>query len=286
MWKVERGLQKLYAVIGDPISHSMSPAMHNDWLQHYHIDAHYHAFHIKNENLKDAVKGFRAMGVSGFNITIPHKVAIMPYLDEIDPLAQTIGAVNTVVNEDGKLIGFNTDGIGYLNGIQPYFPSIQNKKVLIIGAGGAARAIYFSMAYERVEHIDIANRTIEKAQNLQQECPYDVSTKTMTIEEAEELVGQYDLIVQTTSIGMKPYIDSQPISLQHLRETTVVSDIIYNPFETKFLQTARLKGAKTQNGIDMLVYQGALAFEKWTGIAPDTDRIKIKLGKQLGGIKC
>lgn len=260
--------------------------MHNEWFRYYNIDAHYHAFHIKAEDLKDAVNGFRAIGISGFNVTVPHKVSIIPFLDGIDPLAQTIGAVNTVVNEDGKLIGFNTDGSGYLKGIQSYFPTIKDKKVLIIGAGGAARAIYFSMAYEGVEQIDIANRTVQKAETLQQECPYDVSTLAMTIEEAESLVGQYDLIIQTTSIGMKPKMDSQPISLHHLKETTFVSDIIYNPLETKFLQTARLNGAKTQNGIDMFVYQGALAFEKWTGIAPDTIQMKLNIGKQLGGIEC
>lgn len=276
-------MKKLYAVIGDPIAHSMSPLMHNDLFQFYGIDAHYQALQVKEQALADAVRGLKAINISGFNITIPHKVAVMPLLDEIDPLAQAIGAVNTVVNKEGNLIGYNTDGSGYVRGLQNYLADLQDKKVLIIGAGGAARAIYFTMAHEGVNHIDLANRTAEKAASLAHDCPYDVITKALTLSEAEDNLASYDLIIQTTSIGMVPKTECEPISLHNLRETAFVSDIIYNPFETLFLKNSRLKGAGTQNGLDMFVLQGALAFEKWTGIFPDTERMKKIVEKQLGG---
>lgn len=279
-------MKKLFAVIGDPIAHSMSPLMHNDLFQHYGIDAHYHAFAIKEKNLQDAVKGFRAIGLSGFNVTVPHKIAIMAYLDHIDPLAESIGAVNTVVNENGKLIGYNTDGSGFVRGLKSRLSTIQNKKVLIIGAGGAARAIYFTLGHEGVTEIDLTNRTIEKAVVLSEECPYEVSTSILTLSEAEANLNVYDIIIQTTSIGMAPQTEYDPLSIHHVRENALVSDIIYNPLETKLLKTAKEHGALTQNGIEMFVYQGALAFEKWTGIMPDVNRMATFVKKQLGGTKC
>lgn len=279
-------MKKLYAVIGDPVAHSMSPFMHNDLFQYYEIDAHYHAFAIKEKTLKDAIHGFRAIGIDGFNVTVPHKVAIMPLLDKIDPLAEAIGAVNTVINIDGQLIGYNTDGSGFVQGLLSKLTSIMNKKVLLIGAGGAARAIYFTLAHEGVTDIDITNRTISKGEELAKECPYEVDTSILTLEDAEERLGQYDIIIQSTSIGMEPHIECKPLSLHNLSKSSFVSDIIYNPLETSFLQMAREKGAGTQNGIEMFVYQGALAFEKWTGIMPDTNRMTIKVKHKLGGTTC
>lgn len=279
-------MKELFAVIGDPIAHSKSPIMHNEWFKAHEINAHYHAFHITEHHLEDAIKGFRAIGISGFNVTVPHKVGIIPLLDEIDPLAQTIGAVNTVVNKEGKFIGYNTDGIGFIKGLEPYLSSIQDKKVLMVGAGGAARAIFFSMAFEGVKHIDIVNRSVQKAQSLRDECPYDVSTEVLTGKEAEDRLDQYDLIIQTTSIGMAPYEDQVPLSLHNISPNAFVSDIIYNPSTTKLLSTARSKGATIQNGMDMFVLQGALAFEKWTGILPEIKQMKEKLEHLLGGIKC
>lgn len=276
-------MQKLYAVIGDPIAQSMSPIMHNDLFQFYGIDAHYHAFAIKEKNLEIAVNGFRAIDLAGFNVTVPHKVAIMPLLDEIDPLAKSIGAVNTVVNVNGRLIGYNTDGSGFVHGLKSKLPSIVNKKVLIIGAGGAARSIYFTLASVGVGTIDLTNRTLEKAKGLSYDCPYEVQTSILTLSEAEEQLAVYDIIIQTTSIGMAPQTECKPISLHNLRENTFVSDIIYNPLETEFLKRAKERGAITENGIAMFVNQGALAFEKWTGILPDTNRMAITVQKQLGG---
>ncbi|WP_428912635.1 shikimate dehydrogenase [Niallia sp. Krafla_26] len=279
-------MKKLYGVIGDPVAHSMSPVMHNDLFELYSIDATYVAFHVKPDDLEDAVKGFKAIGLSGLSVTVPHKQSIMSFLDEIDPLAQAIGAVNTVVNENGRLVGYNTDGSGYLEGIKKEVPSFADKEILLIGAGGAARGIYFTLAQAGLKNIDIANRTTPKADYLVENCPYPRNSQVLNLEEAEEQLAKYDLIVQTTSIGMHPDVESSPISVENLRPTALVSDIIYSPLETKIMREAKRKGARTQNGIPMFAYQGALQFEKWTGIFPDIERMQSVCLKQLGGKKC
>jgi shikimate dehydrogenase len=276
-------VKKLFAVLGDPIGHSMSPIMHNDLFSYYQINGTYLPFQVKSENLSDAVNGLKALGTGGFNVTVPHKSAIIPYLDGVDDLALSIGAVNTVVNEDGKLIGYNTDGPGFLKGLERHVPSLTGQKVLIVGAGGAARAIYFTLAQNKPSVIDIANRTVGKAAGLVKDCPFSVPSKAISLEEANEELGDYDLIVQTTMIGMHPKVSEQPIQLAHLKKQALVCDIIYNPLTTQLLQEAQQKGARIQNGIDMFVYQGALAFEKWTGIFPDIDRMRNNVLKQLGG---
>jgi shikimate dehydrogenase len=279
-------MKKLYGVIGDPIAHSMSPAMHNDAFEKYELDATYVPFHVTPENLQDAVKGFKAIHLSGLSITVPHKTAIMPFLDEIDPLAEAIGAVNTMVNEGGRFIGYNTDGLGYLKGIKQVVPSFIDRKMLLIGAGGAARAIYFTMAQAGLKNIDIANRTLSQAEFLVENCPFPKNSEVLSLKDAENQLSKYDIIVQTTSIGMHPNVDSSPISVDHLKPTAFVSDIIYTPLETKLLRDAKQKGARTQNGLPMFTHQGALQFEMWTGIFPDTDRMESVCLKQLGGKTC
>jgi len=279
-------MKKLYGVIGDPVAHSLSPLMHNDLYDLYSIDATYVSFHVKPENLQDAVKGFKAINISGLSITVPHKTAIMPLLDAIDPLAEAIGAVNTIVNDHGRFIGYNTDGMGYLEGIKREVPSFTDKNMLLIGAGGAARAIYFTMAQAGLKNIDIANRTISQAEYLVENCPFPKNSQVLSLKEAEEQLSKYDFIVQTTSIGMHPNVDSSTISVNNLKSTAFVSDIIYSPLETKILKDAKQKGARTQNGIPMFAYQGALQFKMWTGIFPDIDRMQSVCLKQLGGKIC
>lgn len=282
----EDKMKKLYGVIGDPIAHSMSPVMHNDLFNYYAIDATYLPLHVQSDNLEAAVKGFKAIGIGGFNVTIPHKTSIMPLLDEIDPLAEAIGAVNTVVNVEGLLKGYNTDGRGFVLGIRDKLSSLGDQKVLLVGAGGAARAIYFSLAEAGVKRIDICNRTLEKGLEIANGCAFPVETEVIDRYTSEKQLEQYDLIVQTTSIGMAPNITESPLTIQKLKQNCVVSDIIYNPLETKFLQEAAAAGVKVQNGIDMFVNQGALAFEKWTGIFPDTERMRQNVLRQLGGSSC
>lgn len=276
-------MNKLFAVIGEPIAHSMSPAMHNGLFQHYEMNAHYQPLLVKRDDLKDAIKGLKAIGIAGFNVTVPHKETVIPFLDKLDPLAEAIGAVNTVVNENGKLVGYNTDGAGYVKGLLGELSSINDRNILIIGAGGAARAIFFTLARSGVNRLDLCNRTIAKAESIYNDCPYQVSSTVLRNEEAENKLATYDLIIQTTPIGMSPHIESLPLSLQNVQSHTFVSDIIYNPLETRFLQEAKKKGARIQNGLNMFVNQGALAFEKWTGIFPDTDRMKATILQQLGG---
>lgn len=274
-------MEKLFAVIGDPIAHSMSPVMHNDLFSLYKLDARYDFQLIKRGHLEEGLQELREKQIAGFNVTIPHKTAIIPLLDEVDPLAKAIGAVNTVVNNHGKFIGYNTDGIGYVRGLQEIVPQLKGKKVLMIGAGGAARAIYFTLASEGVSEIDIANRTVENGINLINTCPFVVHSKALSIQEGENSADHYEIIIQTTSIGMSPREADSPFSVAQIKAGTIVSDIIYNPLETKFLKQAKQKGALIQNGLPMFVYQGALAFEKWTTIFPDTKRMKETVLKNL-----
>lgn len=276
-------MKRLFAVLGDPIAHSMSPSMHHDLLSFYKIEGEYLPFQVKREDLGDAVKGLKALGTAGFNVTVPHKSAIIPYLDEVDELALNIGAVNTVVNQAGKLVGYNTDGIGFIKGLESHLPSLMGKKALIIGAGGAARAIYFSLAQLNSFDVDLANRTVEKAAELIKACPFPNASRALSLEAAAENLAEYDLIIQTTLIGMHPRVSEMPIDLRKLRKQTIVCDIIYNPLYTLFLQRAKEQGAIVQNGLEMFVYQGALAFEKWTGIFPDVNRMRTNVVQQLGG---
>lgn len=279
-------MKKLYAVIGDPIAHSMSPQMHNELFQHYAIDAHYQPLLVKPEHLNEAVSGLKAIGIAGFNVTIPHKTEIIRYLDEVDPLANQIGAVNTVVNLNGRLIGYNTDGLGFLVGLSSKITDFIAQTILIIGAGGAARAIFYTLAKSGVKTLDLCNRSIDKAEQLIESCPYKTNSKALSLEEAENNLQSYGIIIQTTNIGMEPYNDQLPINVSLIKKGSVVSDIIYNPLETVFLNEAKKKEAITQNGVDMFVHQGALAFEYWTGISPDINQMKKNVLEQLGGTKC
>ncbi|MED3790204.1 shikimate dehydrogenase [Peribacillus frigoritolerans] len=280
-------MKKIYGVMGDPIAHSMSPDIHNDAFEKENIEAVYHHFHVTKEGLNDAVKGMKALGIEGFNITIPHKTSIIPFLDEVDELALAIGAVNTVVNKNGRFIGYNTDGKGFFKSLcDEISGDIKAKKTLVIGAGGAARAIYFTLVKEGVKQVDIANRTKERAAQLVSDCPYDKVSKALSIIEAEESLSQYDLIIQTTSSGMSPELDHSPLKVDQLKTGAIVSDIIYNPLQTKLLREAGEKGAETQNGLGMFINQAALAFEIWTGIMPNTARMTDIVLNKLGGNTC
>ena len=280
-------MEKVYGVIGNPISHSLSPLIHNHCFANENIVAAYHAFLVKKENLSLAVRGMKAIGIHGFNVTIPHKEAIIPYLDKVDPLAKEIGAVNTVVLRNDSYIGYNTDGIGFVRGLKEAIQKekVEQKKVLIIGAGGAARAIYYSLLAEGFTNVDLANRSVERARQLISGSTYASRnfSNTYSLAEAEENLEQYDILIQTTSVGMSPRTEESPLTLEKVKKYTYVFDIIYNPFETKFLTLAKEKGCHIYNGIDMFVYQGAYAFQLWTGIWPDTEVMKKLVINRLGG---
>lgn len=279
-------MKNMIGLIGHPVAHSKSPVMHNAIFNQMKLPFVYHAFDVKSDELGQAVSGMMALGFKGFNVTIPHKVAVMDYLDEIDEEALVIGAVNTVVSRNGKWVGYNTDGKGFVLSLKTILSKpLQDSNVLIIGAGGAARAIYTSIVKSGVRRIDLANRSIDKAEQLIALNHSHQFSDAFSIDSAADKICEYDIVINATSIGMSPDVEAIPISLHHLKRGTVVSDIIYNPFQTKWLTIAKEKGAIVQNGIGMFVEQGALAFEQWTGLKPDVDLMNEIVTKELGGTK-
>ena len=276
-------MKKWYAVIGNPIEQSMSPSMHESWFSENSIDASYVPIQVTREGLGDAVASLKRLGCSGWNVTVPHKSTIIQYLDQLDPTAEMMNAVNTVeVLSDGRLFGSNTDGDGFVCSLEEAFPAerFRNKKTLVIGAGGAARGISHALNNAGYGPIVFVNRTIERAQQLSNEM---VGSSVMTIGEAEDSLSEFGLIVQTTSVGMNFAHQGIPIKLDNLVKGTIVSDIIYNPLETELLIASQNKQAFTMNGTGMFVHQGALAFEKWIGIQPNTEEMIKKITINLGG---
>lgn len=273
---------KLFALIGHPVGHSLSPMMHNDAFAAMGLPHQYQGFDVSPVDLKDAVIGMKALGVSGFNITVPHKVAVMQYLDAIDEEAERMGAVNTVVNENGSFLGTNTDGRGYLLSLQETVgENLSKKNILMIGAGGAARGVAFTLDRFGVRRLDVANRTVEKAESLVKSGIYKSATHVLTLGEAAQHLGDYDIVINTTSVGMSPHIDHVPLPLNGISPGTVLSDLIYNPLQTKWLEEGKKRGATTMNGVGMFVNQGAFAFEYWTGQEPNRERMWQTVLNQL-----
>ncbi len=245
----------VFGIIGYPLSHSLSPIMHNRAFEEKGINAIYLYFPCRF--VEGVVSGMKALSIKGLSVTIPHKESICKYLDEIDPIARKIGAVNTLVNRDGRIIGYNTDAYGAIRAIKER-TEVQGKDVLIIGAGGAARAIAFALKEEGA-NLFIANRSRERGERLSK----DVKAEFFLLSQIPE--RRFDIIIQTTPVGMYPNVDEIPVSDKILKEGTVVMDIVYNPMETKFLKIAKERGCNVISGVDMFVYQGAKQFELWTG---------------------
>ncbi|MEB2279192.1 shikimate dehydrogenase [Lysinibacillus xylanilyticus] len=275
-------MKKWFAVMGDPIEHSKSPAMHNAWFEEMSIDATYIPVHVSSENLEPAVAGLKTLGASGWNITIPHKTAIIPYLDELDELAKKMGAVNTVVRtKEGRLKGYNTDGVGFVRSLEEAVgKSHKDKPVLLIGAGGAARGIAFALQQQGYTNLTIANRTVANAQAIVDEMGVG---QAISLAEAEELLADFGILVQMTSAGLATGNFSMPFSLERLARGAIVADIVYNPLMTPFLKAAEEKGATVVTGLGMFVHQGAVAFEHWLGEYPNTNSMIAQLKTQLGG---
>lgn len=256
----------LYGVFGDPIRHSRSPIMLNRAFQEAGINAVYAAFHVRPDELGDAVRGIRALGYRGINVTIPHKVEVMQYLDDIDEGACIVGAVNTIVNEAGKLIGYNTDGIGYVRSLKEETGiELKGKSVLLLGAGGAARGVAYALAKEGAGRIYIANRTKERALELADTINSYTEAIGLGMDELGHVVDEVQFVLNTTSAGMHPHVEELPLPLELLRSHHLVSDLIYNPRITRFLREAEARGARIHGGLGMFIYQGAFAFEYWTG---------------------
>ena len=256
---------RLCGIILHPAGHTLSPAMHNAAYEQMGLDLVYLSFDV--ENVEDALAGMRSLGIKGFSVSVPHKVEIMRHLDEIDPAAVTIGAVNTVVNKDGYLIGYNTDVDGIRSSFGENGVDIKGQKVLLLGAGGAARAVAFVIK-ELGGELVILNRTSSKAEALARE--FDAGWGN--IEEAGE--READVVINSTSVGMHPKEDETPIVAKSLKPGMTVFDIVYNPLKTLLLTEAEEVGCKTINGMNMLVYQGARQIELWTGSWPPVEVMK------------
>ncbi|WP_240376536.1 shikimate dehydrogenase [Bacillus piscicola] len=281
---VDHKSEKLFGLIGFPVGHSMSPLMHNHQFASNGLPYVYHAFSVDPSDLREAVLGMQALGFAGFNVTVPHKVEVMKYLDKVDEEAKVIGAVNTVVKEGDKWVGYNTDGAGYVAALRKQTgEKLHDYHVLIVGAGGAARAVAAALANYGVRTLTITNRTISKAQLIYEKIPNKANVFVRTLTEADRDTSLYDLIINTTSIGMTPNVNDMPWRADQLKKGCLCSDLIYNPIKTKWLQQAESQGADILNGVGMFVEQGALAFEKWTGIVPDRDEMTKSVMEQLGG---
>lgn len=259
---------RLCAVIGHPISHSASPAMHNKAYEEANLDFSYVGIDVHPDDLGPALERFKAEGFKGFNVTVPLKEKIIPFLDDVDSLAVSIGAVNTVVNERGRLVGYNTDGRGFIHALTEDLGfDCRGKRVAIIGAGGAARALAFTLLQAFVSELYILNRTVKRANDLCLDLNNDkVFALDINLDESFSVLEDCDLVINTTSVGMYPLVDACPLSsMEWVSDKHCVVDIIYKPKETLFLKEAGKKGAKLSNGAGMLAGQGMLAYEYFTG---------------------
>jgi shikimate dehydrogenase len=262
------GKTRLYGIFGYPIDHSLSPLMHNTAFAHHGLDAVYLPFAVHPAHLKTAVKSIAALQMVGVNVTIPHKQAVMAWMDALSPEARLIGAVNTIHLRDGHLHGHNTDGIGFLCALEEGGGDVAGRTVMLLGAGGAARAIAVQLCLSDIRRLYLANRTLARAEDLaaflKQIMPHaDISVVTMGESSLAAHLPDTDIVVNATSIGMHPHdpllLPSHELSPRHL-----VCDIVYRPLHTPLLRAAQRQGARTVDGLGMLLHQGAKAFEIWT----------------------
>ena len=258
-------------LLAHPAGHRVSPAMHNAAFRELGIVADYTAWDVAPSDLAAAVEVLRKEEVYGANVTVPHKVAVLPLMDELSSAAQAIGAVNTIVNRDGRLEGHNTDAAGFIRAlVKDAGFVVNNKRVVMLGAGGAARAVAYGLLTEGIRELSVVNRTVEKAHDLAASFSQLGTIKVLVEEDLEEAVRAADLLVNTTSVGMeRGGVDERlsPLSADVLPAQGIVSDLVYRPAQTRLLVDAERSGLTVQNGLPMLVYQGAEAFEHWTGRA-------------------
>ena len=269
-----------YAVIGDPIDHSLSPNIHNAAFRHLKLDHTYIAYKIPAGELVAGIEALKAIKITGFNVTIPHKIEMVKLLDEMDTTSKVIGAVNTVLNENGKLKGYNTDMIGFLDPIKKKNLTIKDSQVLLLGAGGAARAIVTAMVKEKASKITIVNRTRENANKLVEFAKQiGGNVETVSIEEANKLNPEYKLIINSTSIGMRN--EPTPVSTENISKNSIVYDIVYRPINTDLIKKSKENGATIIYGYEMLLSQAACSFEIWHKMVAPYDIMKKAL---LGGV--
>lgn len=259
---------KLCIIIGNPIAHSLSPAIHNAAFSALGLNFAYTAHRV--EDVEAAVKGIRALGIRGASVTIPHKLAVIPFLDEVDPVAGWIGSVNTIVNEGGRLQGSNTDGEGAMKALLEAGVKLAGKRVLMIGSGGAARAVGFTLAAKAklgsLTILGIIEPELKKlASDIAEKTLVKAEGRMMKGEALAEEMEKAELVIQCSPVGMHPKVNETPVPKELLRQDLIVMDIVYNPRETRLLREAREIGAQTVPGLEMFLNQAVLQFEKWTG---------------------
>ena len=265
------GATQVVGVIGWPVKHSLSPPMHNAAFRTLGLNWVYIACEVHPDNVGAAIEGMRALGLRGLNVTIPHKAAVVSHLDEISPLSRTLGGVNTIDNDDGHLSGDSTDGPGFTRALEEAGEGIAENRAVLIGAGGAAHAVALAVAEEAPAELVIVNRTLARgvalAELVQQGSGLEaVRAIALDSPEVAEVVSSAHVIIDATPVGMYPHTDVTPvISPEWLQAGQLVCDLTYNPRETVLLEAARAAGARVLDGTGMLVHQGAIAFERWTG---------------------
>jgi len=281
------GKTRVCAVIGDPVEHSLSPCIHNAAFQHLQLDYVYVAFPVKRGDLRTAIQGMRSLKIHGLNVTTPHKLEVTQHLDHIDESAKNVGAVNTILNKEGTLIGYNTDGKGALLALEADQGELSDKKILILGAGGASRSISYTLAQEARELV-VLNRTVEKAERLVKELLTTFGNKVRYGELSRGHIKveleDTDILINATTVGMHPNEDETSVDRDLLRSNLTIFDLVYHPPETRLLRDAKASGARTIDGLAQLVYQGAVSFEIWTGKrAPVDVMMKAAREKLKGG---
>jgi len=278
--------ERLLALVGDPVAHSLSPTLHRALIDEFSLNYRYLAFRVRPHGLEDAVRGLRALGAAGFNVTVPHKRAVLPLLDALSPDAEALGAANTVVIEGGRLIGHNTDWIGFLRPLGG--ADLYGQSAVLLGAGGAASAAAYALIQAGVARVTVANRTREKAEALKQQIEARLgfaAVETCGLNEAKfnRSLEDATLLVHATPVGMWPEVETSPVSADALHADLIVYDLVYNPLETRLLREAKAAGATALGGLDMLVGQGTAAFELWTG-ASVSDELSGELNQRLGAL--
>ncbi|MDR2700289.1 MAG: shikimate dehydrogenase [Nitrososphaerota archaeon] len=281
------GRTRVCAVIGDPVEHSLSPVIQNAAFYALNLDVIYTAFRVKPSDVANALSGIRALGVLGLNVTMPHKEAVIAHLDWIDDTAKFLNTVNTIHHKNGKMLGYSTDGIGAFRALKENGSDPQGKRVLIFGAGGAARSIAHALIQEADELV-ILNRTVSEAEKLSEllkrKFGKKISVGSLSSEVVKEKISDSDILLNTTSAGMNPNINQSLVMSDILKSDLTVMDIVYNPYKTQLAKDAQAAGIKVISGVEMLIYQGAAAFEIWTGQqAPVQVMRKAALEQMVGG---
>ena len=284
------GKTRIMGLIGNPVEHSISPQLHNMLCKHFELNLVYLPFRVNADDLVTVVEAFKALDVVSFNITIPHKVDIIKQLDNISEEALMMGAVNTVKIKDKKLFGYNTDGQGFMRSLRDAGMDVKGSKVVILGAGGAARAVAVKLAQEGANSIVILNRSKDKARILTELVNNRVKEIAVFDEMTEDKLMKYtqdcNIIINTTSVGMWPEIDKSPIEMAEIFENRpFVCDLIYNPIKTKFLKIAEENLCKTLSGLGMLIYQGVSAFEIWNEVNVPDDVTKQLINRFMDYFK-